>query len=69
MKNGEISIPVEEGVYTSPEKAGEADPEVAAYYQSIGIEALKSLGLGVVSRTLWRTLSYAARLKSKYGSL
>ena len=48
-----------------PEKVGAADPGIAAYYQSIGIETLKLMGLGSILHILWHTVYYALRLAGK----
>ncbi len=55
----------EEGLGGPPEKAGETDPGIAAYYQSISIEALKLMGLGSILRVVGRTAFYALRLARK----
>jgi hypothetical protein len=47
------------------EKAGESDPGIAAYYTSIGIEALRSLGPVAFSRFFARTARYALQLNRK----
>lgn len=54
-----------EGLGARPEKAGETEAGIVAYYQSIFIEALMSLGLAVMSRILLRILAYAVRLGEK----
>jgi hypothetical protein len=54
-----------EGVGTPPERAGESDPGIVAYYQSTAIEALKLLGPGSIMRVLGRTAGYALRLAGK----
>jgi hypothetical protein len=51
-----------EGFDVPAEKAGETDPGIAAYYQSIFIEAIRSLGLAATGRFLLRTLGYVIRL-------
>ena len=47
------------------EKAGETDAAIAAYYQSIFMEMIRSLGLVATTRFLLRTLGYAIRLSAK----
>jgi hypothetical protein len=54
-----------EGLGSSEEKAGETDPGIAAYYQSIAIETLKLLGLGSMSRVIGHAVGYAIRLASE----
>lgn len=54
-----------EGMEGNPEKAGESDPGIVAYFQSIFIEALRSLGLASMLRFLGITLGYAIRLGRK----
>ncbi len=54
-----------EGLGGPPEKAGESDPGVVAYYQSIATEALKLLGLGSMMRVTGHTVRCAIRLARK----
>jgi hypothetical protein len=54
-----------EGVGGPPEKVGESDAGIVAYYQSIAIEALKLLGLGEMMRVIGRTVRQAIRLSGK----
>lgn len=54
-----------EGMDVPPEKAGESDAGMVAYYQSIFVESLRLSGLEVMSRFLVRTLGYAVRLSKK----
>ena len=54
-----------EGVGGPPEKVGETDAGIAAYYQSIAMEALKLLGLGSMIRVIGRTALNAIRLAGK----
>jgi hypothetical protein len=54
-----------EGLESTPEKAGESDAGIVAYYQSIFMEALKLLGLGSLLRFLGRTGFYTLRLVGK----
>jgi hypothetical protein len=51
-----------EGLEADPERAGESEAGIVAYYQSIAMEALKLLGLGTMLRVIARTLGYAVRL-------
>jgi hypothetical protein len=54
-----------EGLGTSEEKAGESEPGIVAYYQSITVEALKLLGPWFMLRFIVRTAGYAIRLTGK----
>ena len=54
-----------EGVGGPPEQVGETDAGIAAYYQSIAMEALKLLGLGSMVRVIGRTAYYGIRLAGK----
>jgi hypothetical protein len=54
-----------EGVGTPPERAGESDPGIVAYYQSTAMEALKLLGLGSMMRVVGHMARYALRLAGK----
>jgi hypothetical protein len=54
-----------EGVGGPPEKVGETDAGIVAYYQSIVMEALKLLGLASMVRVIGRTARYAIRLAGK----
>jgi hypothetical protein len=54
-----------EGVGGPPEKVGESDAGIVAYYQSIAMEALKLLGLGSMMRVIGHTARYAIRLAGK----
>jgi hypothetical protein len=54
-----------EGFDVPVEKVGESDPDIVAYYTSIFIEAIRSLGLVSMIRFLLRTLGYIIRLGGK----
>lgn len=54
-----------EGVGGPPDQVGETDAGVAAYYQSIAMEALKLLGLGSMMRVMGCTARHAIRLAGK----
>jgi hypothetical protein len=55
-----------DGFGISADKVEETDAGVAAYYQSITIEALRLLGLGCLARVLLRTGRYAVSLDRKH---
>ena len=54
-----------EGIGTPPERAGESDPGVVAYYQSTAMEALRLLGIGSMMRVVGHMARYALRLAGK----
>jgi hypothetical protein len=61
-----IGARVAEGLGTTQEKAAEIDPGISAYYQSVGIEALKLCGLGTMARFMGRTAANMVRIRWKH---
>ncbi len=51
-----------DGIGTTTEKAGEIDPGIGVYYQSVAMEAMKLLGPVFIVRLLARTVGYSVRL-------
>jgi hypothetical protein len=54
-----------EGLGGTPEKVGETDAGIAAYYQSVAVESLRLLGPGMLLRILFHTARYAVRLAAR----